>query len=64
MAAVLGGLILRLWMFRAFPQLGGDVLIGPGRGLGPVPGPAIRISRRIGDLRQSGVHNLPVRSRR
>jgi hypothetical protein len=27
MAAVLGGLILRLWMFRAFPQLGGDVLI-------------------------------------
>jgi hypothetical protein len=26
-AAVLGGLILRLWMFRAFPQLGGDALI-------------------------------------
>ena len=26
-AAVLGGLILRLWMYHAFPQLGGDVLI-------------------------------------
>ena len=26
-AATLGGLILRLWMMRAFPQTGGDVLI-------------------------------------
>ena len=27
MAAVLGGLILRLWMMSAFPQVGGDALI-------------------------------------
>ena len=26
-AAVLGGIVLRLWMFRAFPQAGGDALI-------------------------------------
>ena len=31
-AAVLGGLILRLWMFHAFPQIGGDALIYGGIG--------------------------------
>ena len=31
-AAVLGGLVLRLWMFHAFPQIGGDVLIYGGIG--------------------------------
>ena len=36
---------------RAF-QLRGDVLIWPGRGLRPVPGPPVGIDPRIGDLRQ------------
>ena len=45
-------------------QLGGDVLVGPGRGLGPVPGPAVGIDLQIGDLGQRTVHGLPVPQRR
>ena len=41
-------------------ELPGDILIGPWRGLGPVPGPAIGIGPRIGDLRQRTMHVLPV----
>ena len=41
-------------------QIGGDLLVRPGRGLGPVPGPAIRIRGRVGRLRQRRVQLLPV----
>ena len=44
---------------RAFELLG-DVLVRPGRGLGPVPGAAVAIDLRIGDLRQGAVHVLPI----
>ena len=37
-------------------QLAGDLLIGARRGLGPVPGAAVGIEPRIGDLRQHAVH--------
>ena len=37
---------------------------GPGRGLGPVPGPPVRIGDRVGHLRQRRVHLLPVGERR
>ena len=33
-------------------ELRGDVLVGPGRGLRPVPGAAVGIELRIGDLGQ------------
>ena len=45
-------------------QLRGDLLIRPGRGLGPVPGPAVRIGLRIGHLGQRRVHLLSVGERR
>ena len=45
-------------------ELGGDVLVGPGRGLGPVPGAAVGIDLRIGDLRQGAVDVLPLLQRR
>ena len=48
---------------RAF-ELGGDVLVRPGRGLGPVPGPAIRIGLRVSRLGQRRVQLLPVGQRR
>ena len=41
-------------------QLAGDLLIGAWRGLGPVPGAAVGIEPRIGDLRQHAVHLSPV----
>ena len=36
----------------------GDVLVGPGRGLRPVPGAAVGIGLRVGGLRQRAVHVL------
>ena len=36
-------------------KLPSDVLVGPGRGVGPVPGAAVRINLRVGDLRQHPV---------
>ena len=36
-------------------ELGGDVLIRPGRGRGPVPGPPVRIGLRVGGLGQRRV---------
>jgi hypothetical protein len=44
-------------------ELGGDVLIRPVRGLGPVPGPTVRIGRRVGGLGQGTVRALAVRQR-
>ena len=41
-------------------QLRSDVLIRTWRGLRPVPGPAIRISRRIGGLRQRRMYLLDL----
>jgi hypothetical protein len=45
-------------------ELGGDVLVGSGCGLGPVPCPAVRIGLRVGDLRQRAVHGLLLVKRR
>ncbi len=45
-------------------KLGRHVLAGLRCRLGPVPGPAVRIGLRIGDLRQSRVSSLPVPERR
>jgi hypothetical protein len=45
-------------------QLRGYLLIRPGRGLGLVPGPPIRIENRVGHLRQRGVHLVPRLDRR
>jgi hypothetical protein len=45
-------------------QLRGDLLIGPGRGRCPMPGPAARISRRMGGLRRCRVHLTSLRERR
>ena len=42
-------------------QLRSDLLIRPGRGLGPVPGPPVRIGLRVGHLRQRGVQLLACR---
>ena len=39
-------------------QLGGDLLVRPGGGLGPVPGATVRIKRRIGGLGQGAMHLL------
>jgi len=44
-------------------EFGGYILVGPRRGLGPVPGTAIRVRLRIGGLRQGAVHQLPVAER-
>ena len=44
-------------------QLRSDLLIRPGRGLGPVPGPPVRIGRRVGHLGQRGVHLPPLGER-
>ena len=41
-------------------QLRRDLLIRPGRGLGPVPGPPVRIGLRVGHLRQRRVQLLPL----
>ena len=41
-------------------ELLGDVLVGPRRGLGPVPGPAVGIDLRIGDLCQGAVDILSL----
>ena len=49
---------------RRLLKLDGDLLVRPGRGLGPVPGPAIRIDLRIGHLRQRSMDLLAVRERR
>jgi hypothetical protein len=38
----------------------GDILVGSGRGVGPVPGAAVGIDLLIGDLRQGAVHVLPL----
>ena len=40
-------------------EFGRDLLVRPGRGLGPVPGPPVRVRHRIGHLRQRAVH-LPA----
>ena len=40
---------------RALLEFGGDVLIGARRGLGPVPGPPVRINHRVGGLGQRAV---------
>ncbi len=45
-------------------QLGGDTLIRPGCGLGPVPGPAVPIGARIGGLGDSQVSAAAVGGRR
>ena len=42
-------------------ELGGDVLVGPGRRLGAMPGPAIGIERRVDDLGEGAVHRPPLR---
>ncbi len=44
-------------------QFGGDVLIGPRCGLGPVPGPAVGIGARIGGLGDSKVGAAAVAGR-
>ena len=44
-------------------ELRGNLLVRPGSGLGPVPGPAVRIGLRVGRLGQRRVHLLPVRER-
>ena len=49
---------------RRLLELDGDLLVRPSRGLGPVPGPAIRIGLRIGHLRQRRVHLPPLGQRR
>ena len=41
-------------------ELLGDVLVGPGRGVGPVPGTTVGIDLRIGGLRQRPVHVLSL----
>jgi hypothetical protein len=41
-------------------ELLGDVLVGPGRGVSSVPGPAVGIDLRIGDLRQGAVHLMSL----
>jgi len=48
---------------RGTLEFGGDALIRGLRGLGPVPGSAVRIGHPIGDLRQRAVHLLPLRQR-
>ena len=45
-------------------QLGRDLFVRAGRGLGPVPGPQVRFGHRVGDLGQRPVHLLPVLDRR
>ena len=40
-------------------QLGCDLLVGPGRGLGQVPGAPVRIDRGVGGLGQHGVRLPP-----
>ena len=45
---------------RAAFQLRGDLLIGPGRGLRPVPGTPVGIQLRVGGRRQRAVCLLPV----
>ena len=45
-------------------ELGGDVLVGPGRGLGAVPGATIGIDFRIGRRRQGAVQLLSLMNRR
>jgi hypothetical protein len=45
-------------------ELPGDILIGAGRGEGPVPGPTVGIPLRIGDLRQGAVHVVSLLKRR
>src|SRR6202012_3225427 len=42
-------------------ELCGDLLIRPGRGLGPVPCPAVKVGRRVGNLREREVSGQPVR---
>ena len=44
---------------RAF-ELGGDVLVRPGCGLRPVPGPPVGIELRIGGLGQGPVRLPPL----
>ena len=41
-------------------QLRCDLLVRPDHGLGPVPGPAIRIGQRVGHLGQRTVQLPPV----
>ena len=53
----------RLRPARRALQLLGDVLVGPRRGVGPVPGAAVRIDLWISGLRQGAVHVLPLLKR-
>ena len=41
-------------------ELSRDLFIRPGRGLGTVPGPPVRIGQRVGHLGQRPVHLPPV----
>ena len=50
----------RLRPVRAALQLRGHILVGPSRGMGPMPGASIGIQLRIGDLSQSPMHLLPL----
>ena len=51
-------------MVQAAHQVGGDVLVGPGGGLGPVPGAPVRIKGRVGGLGQGAMRVLPLLKRR
>jgi hypothetical protein len=44
-------------------QLGGDVLVRPGRRLGVMPSPPVRIGLRVGGLRQRPVRTAPLLGR-
>ena len=50
----------RLSAARRALELGGDVLVEPGRRLGEMPGAAIGIDLGIGRVRQRAMHGLPV----
>ena len=41
-------------------ELGGDVLVGPGRSVRKVPGAAVRINVGVGGLREGAVDTLAV----
>ena len=45
---------------RAQLKLGGNLLIGARRGLGPVPGSPLGIDRRVGGVGQRAVQLLPA----
>jgi hypothetical protein len=45
-------------------ELGGDLLVRPAGGRGPVPGPPVRVGAGVGRLRQRRVELLPLGERR